>query len=170
MRHKLVFAIVGVAALFFNCMPSWAEDQPDAAALAKVLPEATVSLKQGLKATQPEGTPISAKFEIEDGALQLSVYTMNRDQFTEVIVDHWMGDIAKAEPITSGGDLKAAGEQGAAMAKAQMKLAAAVDRAVAANSGYLAVEVEPKLEGGRPIAVITLTKGQDVKKVPVTLD
>jgi hypothetical protein len=56
------------------------------------------------------------------------------------------------------------------MAKAQLKLGAAVDRAVAANAGYLAVEVEAKLESGRPVAAITLLKGQDVRKVNVNLD
>jgi hypothetical protein len=169
MRSNLI-ASVTAALLFAVGAAVWAEDQIKPVDLAQAMPQATVSLARGMKASESKGNPISAKYEIENGALQLSVYTMNRDQFTEVIVDHWSGAIAKAEPITSGDDLKTAGVQGAAMAKAQIKLDAAVDRAVAANAGYLAVEVEPKLEGGRPVAAITLMKGQDVKKVAVNLD
>src|SRR5438552_1779305 len=39
------------------------DDKVDAAALAKALPSATVSLEQGLKAGEAKGKPISAKFE-----------------------------------------------------------------------------------------------------------
>jgi hypothetical protein len=169
MRSSLVLSITA-ACLLAAGASAWAEQASNPAALAQALPQATVSLARGLTASESKGNPISAKFEIENGALQLSVYTMNRDEFTEVIVDHWSGTIAKADAITSGHDLKAAGEQGSAMAKAQVKLGAAVDRAVATNAGYLAVEVEPKLEGGHPVAEITLMKGQDVKKTIEKLD
>jgi hypothetical protein len=56
-----------------------------------------VSLDQGLKASEGEGKPISAKFELEHGALQLSVHTMKGDKFSEVVVDHKAGSIKKAE-------------------------------------------------------------------------
>src|ERR1700694_3185260 len=36
---------------------------------------AKVQLSQGLAASASKGTPISGKFEVEDGKLQLSVYT-----------------------------------------------------------------------------------------------
>jgi hypothetical protein len=39
-----------------------------------------VSLDDGLRASETRGTPISAKFEIEDGKLQLSVYTKKDDK------------------------------------------------------------------------------------------
>jgi hypothetical protein len=165
-----LFPSIAAAFLIFAGASSWAEEHTNTAELAQAVPQATVSLAQAMRASESQGNPISAKFEIEDGGLQLSVYTMNRDQFSEVIVDHWSGAIAKSDAITSGDDLKEAGEQGAAMVRAKIKLAAAVDSAVQANAGYLAVEVEPALEGGRPIAEITLMKGQDVKKVNVNLD
>ena len=38
------------------------------------------------------------------------------------------------------------------------------------NSGYRAVSVTPSLETGKPVANITLMKGEDVKKVKLTLD
>src|SRR5690242_16127036 len=116
---KLALCIVVAAILSLVGSSSWAEGGMDAAALAKALPQATVSLDQGLKASGREGTPISAKYEIENGALQLSVYTMKGAKFSEVIVDHKSGAIAKAEPITEGDDLKAAQAQSAAMTKAK---------------------------------------------------
>jgi hypothetical protein len=169
MKLGPILSIVTAATMFAGAS-SWAEQETNPAELAAVLSQATVSLSQGMRASEGKGNPISAKFEIENGGLQLSVYTMNRDAFTEVIIDHWSGTIAKAEPITAGDDLKAAGEQGAAMAKAQMKLDQAVDKAVQANSGYLAAEIEPKLVAGRPVASITLMKGKDIKKVNMNLD
>lgn len=169
MRH-LVLAIVGAVALLFAGQPSWAEDESDAAALAEALPEATVSLEQALKTGEREGKPISAKYEIENGALQLSVYTVNRDQYSEVIVDHKSGVIKKAEAITAGDDLKAAGAQSSAMSKARIALEAAVGNALRAWPGYRAVGVEAALENGHPVATITLMKGQDVKKVSETLE
>ncbi len=164
---------IGIAAagiLIFASLSSRAEGEGDSAALAKALPQASVSLDQGLKASEREGKPISAKYEIENGALQLSVYTMKGDQFSEVIVDHSSGSIKKAEPITDADDLKAAQEQSAAMAKAKLPLEAAVGGAVKANSGYRAVSVIPTLNGGQPVAAITLMKGEDVKKVTEKLE
>jgi hypothetical protein len=169
MRSKLLLSIAA-AALVFGTSPSWAEEGTSPAQLAKVLPQATILLEQGLKASASKGTPISGKYEIENGALQLSVYTMSGGKFYEVIVDHKAGTITKSEAITSGDDLKEATEQSAAMTKAKVTLAAAVDSAFKANDGYRAVEVEAKLASSRPVAVITLMKGQDVKKVIEKLD
>lgn len=39
-------------------------------------------------ASESEGQPISGKFEVEDGKLQLAVYTAKDGKFFEVIVDH----------------------------------------------------------------------------------
>ena len=169
MKLDPILSVVAAVAMFAGAS-SWAEQETNPAELAQALPQATVSLSRGMRASEGMGNPISAKFEIENGGLQLSVYTMNRDGFTEVIVDHWAGTIVKTGAITAGDDLKAAGEQGAAMAKAKVKLDQVVDRAVQANSGYVAAEVEPKLVDDRPVAVITLMKDKDVKKVTEKLD
>ncbi len=154
------FAVVGLSAR--------AED--DAAALAKALSEASVSLDQGLKASEREGKPVSGKFEVQDGALQLSVYTMKGDQFAEVIVDDKAGSIKKSEPITDADDLKVAKEQGEAMGKAKRSLSEAVVSVVKANNGFKATSAVPTLDGGRPVAAITLMKGAESKKVAENLD
>jgi hypothetical protein len=48
-------------------------EEGNPAALAATMKNAMATLQGGLTASEPQGTPISAKFEIEDGKLQLSV-------------------------------------------------------------------------------------------------
>src|SRR6058998_1817126 len=103
--------------------------------------EAKDSLEQALAASEREGKPISAKFEVEDGKLQLSVYTMKGDKFSEVIVDHKTGKVSKTEPITQGDDLTHAKAQSETMAKTKKALRAVVDAAVKANAGSRALSV-----------------------------
>lgn len=167
---KLALGIFAAAILSLVGSPSWAEGGMNPAELAKALPQATITLDQALKTSERDGKPISAKYEIENGALQLSVYTMKDTGFSEVIVDHKSGGIVKSEKITEGDDLKAAQMQSAAMAKAKLTLDAAVGSVVKANAGYGAVEVVPTLDGGRPVAAVTLMKGEEIKKVIVKLD
>jgi hypothetical protein len=170
MQRKTVLAIASAAALLLSGLPACAEEEMDPQAMAKALPEASVSLDQGLKASARDGTPISGKYEIEHGALQLSVYTMKGANFSEVIVDHKSGAIKKSDPITEADDMKEARTQAAAMALAKLPLDAAVGNAVKANAGYRAVSIEPKVDGGHPVATVVLMKGQDVKKVTEKLD
>src|SRR5713101_3443635 len=96
---------------------AWAKGGADKerAELAKALTGAKVSLGAGLTASASEGKPISAKFEVEDGRLQLSVYTEKDGKFSEVVVDHQSGKVAKSEAITEGDDLAAAKAQSVAM-------------------------------------------------------
>ena len=114
--------------------------------------------------------PISAKYEVEHGKLQLSVYTMKGDTFSEVIVDHKTGKVAKAEPITQGDDLTHAKAQSEAMARATRPLDAAASEAVKENAGYRVVSVMPALKDGHPVADVILVKGTDWKTVSEKLD
>src|SRR5215813_308810 len=149
---------------------AWAADEKEHAELAKALKDAKVPLQRGLTASAKEGKPISAKYEVEDGKLQLSVYTMKGDQFSEVIVDHRTGKIAKTEPITQGDDLTHAKAQAEAMAKAKRSLDAAASEAVRENKGYRVVSVTPGLKDGHPVAEVSLVKGTDWKTVSEKLD
>lgn len=170
MKKSLAAGLIAVG-LLATAGLSWAEEEKqDAAAVAKALTGASVPLEQGLKASEREGKPISGKYELEDGALQLSVYTAKGDRFSEVIVDHRSGAVRKAEAITEGDDLKEAKEQSQVMAKAKVPLEKAVDAAVKANAGYRAVSVVPVLSGGQPVANVRLMKGQDIKDVMEKLD
>jgi len=157
----------------FAVPTGWAQTSQDKehAELAKALRDAKIPLQRGLTASAKEGKPISAKYEVEDGKLQLSVYTMKRgDKFSEVIVDHKTGKVAKAEPITNADDLAHAKAQSEAMAKAKRSLDAAASEAVKENKGYRVVSVMPALKDGHPVADVTLVKGEEWKTVSERLD
>jgi len=146
------------------------EEPPDSAVLTERLKGAEISLQQALAASTAEGKPISAKFEVEKGKLQLSVYIANGTSFSEVIVDHKTGRIARVEPIAGGDDLAAAMAQGEAMNTARTSLQRAVAKAAAVNHAYRAVSVTSSLKDGRSMANITLIKGQHFKTITERLD
>ena len=162
MRNLLIAAFAAMAVI-----PARAEEKSD---LAPHLKEAKVPLERGIAASEAKGTPISAKYEVEDGKLQLSVYTAKGGSFSEVIVDHTTGKIAKSEAITGGDDLTTAKSQNEAMSKAKTSLQSAVSKAVKANKGYKAVSAMPSLKDGHPSAEITLMKGSESKSVSERLD
>jgi hypothetical protein len=176
MRKSLIVVLAAAGIVLVAGRGSQAADEgADAAALAKALGQASVTLQQGLKASEREGNPISGKYELENGALQLSVYTMKGDQFVEVIVDHKSGAIKKAEPITDADDLKAAKEQSQVMARAKVPLNEAVEAAVKEASccyrgNYRAVSAMPALKADQPVVDITLMAGTEVKKATQKLD
>ena len=145
-------------------------EESDPAALAAALEKAPTSLEQGLRASEKAGKPISAKFEIEDGKLQLSIYTMTGDIFSEVVVAPDTGGVIKTEKITDADDLKAATEQKAAMEKASATLIAATEHALGQNTGSRTVSIFPELQSGHPVASVTLLSNGRLTKVAEKLD
>src|SRR5437879_9979715 len=132
MKRGALLPLVGSLVLPLGSGLGWAGqyDEKERAELAQGLKAAKVSLKQGIVASEPKGKPISAKFEVEDGKLQLSVYTAKGGGFSEVVVDPKTGRVAKVEAIEGGEDLTAAKAQADAMAKAKTPLQAAIDAAL----------------------------------------
>jgi len=102
-----------------------------------------VALAAAIETASASGKPISARYEFEDGKLQLTVFVEKAGAYSEVFVDHMTGKVAKVDKITGGDDLKDAKAQSSAMTKATKTLASAVANAVAANPGYTAVDVTP---------------------------
>lgn len=148
-----------------------AEDDEGREALIKRLDTAKINLQQGLAASQQEGQPISAKFEIDEGKLQLSVYTVKDGKFFELLVDYLDGKVTKSEPITKSDDLTAANSQRAAIATATTSLKDAVDKAVAASANLRAVSAVPDLkDDGHPVASIVLLDGEQFRTVQQPLD
>ena len=172
MKSRAVQLVLLLAAIgFWSAVGATARaEESDSAALAAAMTSTTATLQGGLKASEAQGTPISAKFEIEDGKLQLSVYTMKGNDFMEVVADPNTGAIAKAEKITDADDLKEAASQKAAMAKAKVLLLTATETAVNANAGSRAVSIVPELKNGQATAEVTLLTGNAVKKVTEKLD
>jgi hypothetical protein len=150
----LAFALYGA-----TC---WAEEK---AVDLKALGTAKITLEKALEVATAKGNPISAKFEIEDGKLQLSVYTANGGKLSEVLENDRTGSVAKVEPITEGDDLKEARAQDAAMRQAKTSLAAATRKALAENAGSKAVSAVPSIQGGRAVAAVTLAGAQGTKTV-----
>src|SRR2546425_595422 len=107
MKKILIAPFVGLVVLLLVATAPQGQPKGDTE-LAKAVSGATVSLAKGLAASAREGKPISAKFELEHGVLQLSVYTAKGGKFSEVIVDHTTGKEAKVDAITGGEDLTAA--------------------------------------------------------------
>jgi len=165
----LVVLVAAVGLLAPGALPAWGEDD-DAAALATALKDTKYTLQDGLKAGEREGQPISAQFEIDDGKLQLSIYTTKGDDFTEVVADPTSGAIMKSEKITDNDDLNDAAEQKAAMAKATVSLLAAADAAVKDNAGFRVVGIFPELTDGHAVAEVTLLQGTTAKKVTEKLE
>jgi hypothetical protein len=106
---------------------------------------------------------------MDEGKLQLSVYTAKEGKFFEVIVDHMTGTIAKVEPITEGEDLTYAKAQKAAMDKAKIKLADAATKAKGQAKGEAAevvvVSAVPELKGDSPVAAVVLLQGKKFSTV-----
>ena len=165
-RSMVLIALTAAGGMFVAA----AAEEADQAALGQALQGVKATLQGGLQASEREGRPISGKFEMEDGKLQLSVYTMKNGGFMEVVLDPMTGAIAKADKITEGDDLKAAKEQSAAMAKAKRSLGSATETAIASNAGARAVSIVPELKGGRPVGQITVQQGGNFKTIEVPLD
>src|SRR6516165_7013099 len=169
MWNKRLATVLTIGVMAATGSLAWS-DEDETAAVAKYLPMAKVTLQQGLAAAESQGKPISGKYEVEDGHFQLSVYTAQGEKFSEVLVDHNTGKVAKTEAITEGDDLADAKKQVEACAKSKKSLKSAIDRAEQASAGYRAVSVTPKLRSGHAVAVVMLLKGMQAKTVSEPLE
>lgn len=142
--------------------------------LVKAIAAAKVPLAQGMKTAAAGGKAISSQYEVDpDAGFQLSVFVSkggNAADAHEVIVNYATGAIKSDDKLTDPDDIKDAGHQIAAMAKAKITLEQAVDEAVKANPGYIAIRVYPVLDDNAPIAKITLLKDGKTKKLTEKLD
>lgn len=165
--------VLGLTALigFGGRNAIFADDEDKAQeALIKAMGAAKISLQQGLEASEQHGQPISAKFEIDEGKLQLSIYTAKDGKFSEVLVDYVTGKILKVEPVQGSDDLTAAHEQRAAMIKAKMSLKAAVDKIMSESANVRAVNVLPVLKDGHPVASIDVLNYNEIRAIQQSLD
>src|SRR5207244_12320802 len=110
MKRGALLPLVSSVVLLLGSSVVWAGqyDEKERAELAQALKGANVSLKQGIVASAPKGKPISGKLEVEDGKLQLSVYTARGGGFSEDVDDPKSGRVAKVEALEGGEHLTAA--------------------------------------------------------------
>jgi hypothetical protein len=164
-------ALLWVLALTLWTIPAIAAmSDKEKAELAPVVAGAKVTLEQGLLTSKKNGKPVSAKFEVENGKPQLSVYTIkDGSKYFEVIVDQTSGEIAKADPITGGDDLTEAKKQNDGMFRATRELREAVKEAKRDNPGYNAVSVWSEMKDNHSVATVTLVKDNDWKTAVIDL-
>ena len=164
-------AVLAAVALALWAIPvDAAMNEKEKADLAPVVAGAKVTLEQGLLTSKKNGKPISAKFEIENGKPQLSIYTVkDGSKYFEVILDHSSGEIAKADPITGGDDLANARKQNDGMFRATRELREAVKEAKRDNPGYSAVSVWSEMKDDHSIATVLLVKDNDWKTAVIDL-
>ena len=168
-RVSIALLSVLVGALCVNPAQPAMTDK-DKAELATAVSSAKVTLEQGLMASKKNGKPVSAKFEIESGKPQLSVYTIkDNSKYFEVIVDQTSGEIGKVEPITGGDDLTVAKKQNDGMFRATRELREAVREAKADNPGYNAVSVWSDMKDNHSVATVLLVKDNDWKTTVIDL-
>src|SRR6516164_9208962 len=124
----VVISVLAVALWVGRAEPAMTDK--DKAQLASAVSGAKVTLEQALLVSKKNGKPVSGKFEIEDGKPQLSVYIVkDGSKYSELIVDHTSGEIAKAEPITGGNDLADAKKQSDGLFRATREIREAVKEA-----------------------------------------
>ena len=167
--HRRTFVATTIMSALVFGVPALAEDE-NSPALAAAMKNVPTTLAEGLQASEQAGKPISAKFEVEDGKLQLSIYTMKPGDFIEVIIAPDNGSVKSTEKITDADDLKAATAQKAAMDKTTSSLAAVTGQTAQEAAGSRAISIFPELRDGRPVAVITLLRDDKFTKVLKKLD
>jgi hypothetical protein len=174
-RMRLV-ALLGSASLaiglaaFAGGYAIWGAKHQDLGSTIRVLGDTRITLQQGLAASEQEGQPISGKFEIDDGELQLLVYTAKDGSFFKVLVDDVTAGISKVEPVTDGHDLAVTDTEGVAMAKATSPLRRAVEAAMDRAEGFRAISVVPDLRDGAPVTSVLLFKAGQLRTVSEALD
>ena len=165
MWNRALAAILTVGMVGIISSVGWSANEASGAAVLKYMPTAKLSLQDALTAAEAQGQPISGKFEVDEGHLQLSVYTAKDGKFSEVLVDQSTGKVAKSAAISEGNDLADAQRQMEAYSKSKTSLKTAVSQAEMANPGYRAVSVTPRLSNGRPVAVVSLAQGTQVRSI-----
>jgi len=168
---KIPTALLAGLTVAFWAIPVGASmSDKEKAEIAPIVSGAKVTLEQGLATSNKNGKPVSAKFEIENGKPQLSVYTIKDGaKYFEVIVDHSSGEIAKADPITGGDDLTNAKKQNDGMFRATRELREAVKEAKRDNPGYSAVSVSSEMKDNHSVATVLLVKDNDWKSAVIDL-
>jgi hypothetical protein len=167
---------ISIALLAFLFVALWmgpaepAMTDKEKAELATAVSGAKVTLEQGLLMSKKNGKPVSAKFEIENGKPQLSVYIVkDGSKYIEMIVDHTSGEIAKTEPITGGDDLSEAKKQSDGLFRATRELREAVKEAKRDNPGYRAVSAWAEMKDEHSMANVMLVKDNDWKTAVIDL-
>jgi len=172
MRSSVVISLVITLGGFFS--PANAEDAKETQALLRELGKAKLSLRDGVRqATHGSAVPISAKFELEDGKLSLSVYTAEKglrvDSEKNILQersgspeqDKWTPNVEVFKDVEH---VARASEQLTLMALGKASLAEIIERAQKAQPGTV-FSVTPVIRNHRPAAEVLVAEKGVVKKI-----
>jgi hypothetical protein len=109
------------------------------------------TLEGGLKAAARLGRPVSAKFVLEDGILQLFLWILKDDGISKFNLYPAIRLMNEVVDITDPDKIKVATAQKRAVDSATIPLFSATESAVKANKGFRAISVLPVLGEGRPV-------------------
>jgi hypothetical protein len=165
---------MAMVVLCLLCSAAKAEDAKQTQALLKELGKAKLSLQDGLRqAMHDSAVPISAKFELEDGKLSLSVYTAEKglkvDPEKNILQelsgspeqDKW---IPNAEVFKDVEHVARSSEQLTLMALGKASLVDIIERTQKAQSGTV-FSVRPVIRNHRPAAEVLVAEKGVVKKI-----
>jgi hypothetical protein len=166
--------VVFMATSLSGALTARAEDSKDTQALLDALSKTKLSLVQGMRqAANAGGAPISAKFEMEDGKLSLSVYTAGKGLSVPAeknVLQELSGspEEAKWEPKTEVfkdvPHVARSAEQLTVMALGKSSLTKAIALAQKTQPGTV-FSVTPAVKDHKPVAEILVANNGKVKKV-----
>jgi hypothetical protein len=176
MHSKSVHLVLLLTALIgFTC--ARAEDPHDMQPLVESLSKSKLSLLDGIRqAAKGHGAVISAKFEMEDGKLSLSVYTAEKG-LSVPAEDNVLEELSgspegtwnpKVEVFKDVQHVSRSAEQLAIVALGRTSLADLVARVHKARGGTV-FSVKPVIKNHKPMAEVLVVKAGKVTKVMQSL-
>jgi len=171
-RRSLLSASAILLATMFPLLTS-ADDAKDTQALLAALPNSKLSLSDGVRqAAKAPAAAISAKFELEDGKLSLSVYTAGKglgvepeknvlQELSGSPEDKWE---PKVEVFKDVPHVARSSEQLTLMALGKDSLADIIARVEKAQSGTV-FSVTPTIRNHKPVAEVLVADKGKVKKL-----
>ena len=171
-RRSLLSASAIVLAAMFPLLVN-ADESKDTQALVAALAKSKLTLSEGLRqATKSPAVPISAKFELEDGKLSLSVYTAGKGLAVEPeknVLQELSGSPEdkwepKVEVFKDVPHVARSSEQLTLMAIGKSSLTDIIARVEKAQQGTV-FSVTPAIRNHKPVAEVLVAEKGKVKKL-----
>ena len=172
-RRSLLSASAIMLAAMFPLLAN-ADESKDTQALVAALGKSKLTLSEGMRqATKSPGVPISAKFELEDGKLSLSVYTAEKGLAVEPeknVLQELSGSPEqdkwepKVEVFKDVPHVARSSEQLTLMALGKSSLADIIARVEKTQQGTV-FSVTPTIRNHKPVAEVLVAEKGKVKKL-----
>jgi hypothetical protein len=167
--RKGIMLLVAVAFAMLGGTLAWSEDA-DQAALIKALPNAKLTLQQGI-AQVAKGTevPTEAKYEMENGKLMLSIYTSAKG-FDTAAEDNSFNEYGgeattaswapKKEVFADLKHIARSAQYHTLLSMTKVTIPAVIQKASAQGT---VLSVKEKIRGGKPVFEVMVVQGNAIK-------